>query len=345
MKTYRLLSMVLVLLLLPVVACAPGGRGTGVRQVAFPEMKPPAPGPIKAVQPYRVMKGDVLSVTFPLNRELNVTSLLVRPDGKIELNLIGDVLVYGLTIPEVQEAISKKYKTFIARTGYDQVLRGGDYFDLKFVYNPELNIGVRIGADGNINLPMAGVVHAAGLTVEELRERLIEVYSKDIVKPDIAVLIGVNPDAQPYNVATKKIHDDKEFINVALVKTAGQWVFVGGEVKNAKAIPWEGYLTVMQAIVAAGSKTDNADLSRVVVLRRGPFQQTEWLQTDLFSPKKGKSLKNDVQLQAGDIVLVPKSGIAKLNLWVKQYIRDTLPIQTQGVVGAYWQSQFGGVIP
>ena len=337
--------MVLVLLLLPLVACAPGGKGTGVRQVAFPEMKPPVPGPVKPVAPYRVMKGDTLSVTFSLNRELNVTSVLVRPDGKIELNLIGDVLVYGRTIPEVQEAISKKYKTFIAQTGYSKKLTGGDYFDLKFVYNPELNIGVRIGADGNVSLPMVGVVHASGLTVEQLREKLIEVYSKDIIEPDIAVLIGVQPDSQPYNVATKQIHDDKEFINVALVKTAGQWVFVGGEVKRARAVPWEGYLTVFQAIVAAGGKTDNADISRVVVLRRGPFKQTEWLQTDLASPKEGKSLKNDVHLQAGDVVLVPKSGIAKLNLWVKQYIRDTLPVQTQGVVGAYWQSQFGGVIP
>ncbi|MDD2901249.1 MAG: polysaccharide biosynthesis/export family protein [Syntrophales bacterium] len=345
MKTYRLLSVVLVLLLLPLAACGPGGKGTGVRQVAFPEMKPPTPGPIKAAEPYRVMKGDTLSVTFPLNRELNVTSVLVRPDGKIDLNLIGDVLVCGLTIPEVQEAISKKYKEFIAKTGYSRVLMGGDYFDLKFVYNPELNIGVRIGSDGNINLPMVGVVHAAGLSVEGLREKLIEAYSQDIVQPDIAVLIGVNPDAQPYNVATKKIHDNKEFINVALVKPAGQLVFVGGEVKAAKAVPWEGYLTVLQAIVAAGGKTDEADLSRVVVLRRGPFEQTEWLLTDLASPPEGKSLKNDVNLKAGDIVLVPKSGIAKLNLWVKQYIRDTLPIQTQGAVGAYWQSQFGTFIP
>ncbi|MFZ5452618.1 MAG: polysaccharide biosynthesis/export family protein [Thermodesulfobacteriota bacterium] len=343
MKTYRLLSMVLVLLLLPVMACAPGGKGTGVRQVAFPEMKPPPPGPIET-EPYRVMKGDTLSVTFPLNRELSVTSALVRPDGKIDLNLIGDVHVFGLTIPEVQQAISQQYKDFIARTNYSRLLVGGDYFDLKFVYNPELNIGVRVGADGNINLPMVGVVHAAGLTVEEFRERLIQVYSKDIVQPDVAVLIGVNPDAQPYNVATKKIHDDKEFINVALVKAAGQWVFVGGEVKNGKAVPWEGYMTVLQAIVAAGGKTDEADLSRVVVLRRGPFEQTEWMLTDLVSPKEGKSLKNDVHLKAGDIVLVPKSGIAKLNLWVKQYIRDVLPIQTQGSVGAYWTSQFGSLI-
>jgi protein involved in polysaccharide export with SLBB domain len=343
MKTYRPLLLLLALTLLAVMACAPGGKGTGVRQVAFPEMKPPPPGPIKS-EAYRVMKGDTLSITYPLNTELNVTSALVRTDGKIALPLIGEVLVCGLTIPEIQEVISKEYKEFIAKTRYGQVFKDGDYFDLRFVYNPELNIGVRIGADGNIELPMVGIVPAAGKTPAELREDLIERYSKDIVKPDIAVLVGVTQGSYPLDMANKKIHDDPHFINVALIKSAGQWVFVGGEVFNAKAIPFEGYLTVLQAIMAAGSEKETADLSRVVVLRRGPFEQPEWMLIDLASPPEGKSLKNDVTLKAGDIVLVPKSGIAKLNLWVKQYIRDVLPVQTQGTVGAYWTSQFGGII-
>jgi len=337
MKTYRSFLVLLALALLPVLACGgPGGKGTGVRQVAFPEMKPPPPGPIK-VEPYRVMKGDTLSITFPTNTELNVGSALVRPDGKIALNLIGEITVFGLTIPEVQEAISKRYKEFIAKTNYSRLLKGGDYFDLRFVYNPELNIGVRIDADGYIQLPMVGVVKATGMTPEELQQELIKAYSKDIIKPDVVVLLGVHPNAQPYDVAAKKIHDDRQFITVALVKSAGQWVFVGGEVGGAKAVPWDGQLTILQAIMAAGGTKETADLSRVVVLRRGPFDQAEWLQTDLASPAEGNSLKNDVPLKAGDIVLVPMSGIAKLNLWVKQYIRDVLPIQTSGAVGAYWQ--------
>jgi len=344
MRNFRILSVVLVLLLLPVLACGPGGKGTGVRQVAFPEMKPPVPGPIK-VEAYRVGKGDILNVNFPLNVELDVKSALVRPDGKIALNLIGEVPAFGMTVAELQEDISKRYKEFIARTKYSRVFKGGDYFDLRFVYNPEMNIGVRIGADGHINLPMLGVVPAAGRTVEELREDLTGLYSKYIVKPDVAVLVGVSPNAAPLDIATKKIHDDREFITVALVKSAGQWVFVGGEVAGPKAVPFDGQLTILQAIMAGGGAKETADLSRVVVLRRGTFEQPEWILTDLVSPEKGNSLKNDVALKAGDMVLVPMSGIAKLNLWVKQYIRDVLPIQTQGTVGAYWTSQFGGIIP
>ena len=110
-----------------VMACAPGGVGTGVRQVASPEMEPPPPGPVEA-EPYRIMRGDLLTITFPNNPELNLRQAPVRPDGKIALNLAGEVTAFGLTVPELQEAIARKYREFIARTKYSQVLKGRGLF-------------------------------------------------------------------------------------------------------------------------------------------------------------------------------------------------------------------------
>jgi protein involved in polysaccharide export with SLBB domain len=311
--------------LLAILACGPGGKGTGVKQVAFPEMKPPPRGPV-VVDSYRVMKGDTLSISFPLNPELDLKPVIVRPDGKIVLNLAGEINAYGMTVPELQQAISKRYRDFINRTGYSKVLKPNDYFDLKFVYNPELNIGVRIQSDGKISLPIVGEVEAANLTPEQLRQRLIEKYSHDIRKPDIAVLTGTNPNAFPIDIAAKNIYTEGNFINVGLVKSAGQFVFVGGEVAQPQPVRWEGHMTALQAIAAAGGKTVKADLSRVVILRRGPFEQSEWMQTDLVSPLEGKDLKNDVVLKAGDILVVPMSGIAKVGQFVQQYLRDTIPM-------------------
>ena len=311
-------------LLLLVMACA-DGKGTGVKQVAFPEMKPPPKGPV-VVESYRVLKGDTLSLSFPLNPELDLKPVLVRPDGKILLNLVGEVNAYGMSIPELQQVIGQRYREFIDRTGYSKVLRPNDYFDLKFVYNPELNIGVRIQSDGKVSLPLVGEVQAANLTPEQLRQELIARYSHDIRKPDIAVLTGTNPNAFPIDIGAKYIYTQGNFINVALVKSAGQFVFVGGQVGKPSPIPYDGHLTVLQAIAAAGGKNDKADMSRVVILRRGPLDQTEWMQTDLVSPLEGKDLKNDVVLKAGDIVVVPMSGIAKVGLFVQQYLRDTIPM-------------------
>ncbi len=312
-------------LLLTIMACGAGGKGTGVRQVAFPEMKPPPKGRV-VVEPYRIMRGDILDVTFPLNPELNLKSVLVRPDGRIVLDLVGAVNAFGMTVPQLQKAISEKYRAFIAKTGYSKVLKPNDYFDLKFVYNPELNIGVRIQSDGNVSLPIVGEVEAANLTPAQLRQRLIERYSQDLRKPDIAVLTGCSPTAAPLDIAAKNIFTQANFINVAVVKTGGQWVYVTGQVQKGGPVPWVGHLTVLQAIAAAGGKTDKSDMSRVVIVRRGDLEQATWFQTDLVSPVEGKDLKNDVALREGDIVVVPMSGLAKLGMYVQQVLRDLNPL-------------------
>lgn len=314
-----------VLLLWLVMGCGPGGVGTGVRQVTYPEMKPPPPGPVE-LEPYRILKGDILTITFPNNPELNLSQVPVRPDGKLALNLAGEVTAYGLTTQELQADIARKYRDFVASTKYGQVLKEGDYFDLRFVYNPELNAGVRIRSDGKVSLPLLGDVRAAGFTPEAFRQDLIRRYAKDVRRPDVALMLGVNPNAYPMDIAAKKIFDQGHFITVTLNKSAGAFVFVGGEVGTPKPVAWDGQLTVLQAIAAAGGRKEGGDLSRVVILRRGPLEQTEWLQTDLASPLKGRDLQNDVPLRAGDVVIVPLSGIAKVGLFVKQWIRDVVPL-------------------
>ena len=150
---------------------APAAKAPGCKQVAFPEMTPPPRGRWWW-NPTGSSGATPLNISFPLNPELDLKPVLVRPDGKILLNLVGEVNAYGMTIPELQQAIGQRYREFI-KTGYSKVLKPNDYFDLKFVYNPELNIGVRIQSDGKVSLPLVGEVQAANLTPEQLRRKLI----------------------------------------------------------------------------------------------------------------------------------------------------------------------------
>lgn len=312
-------------LLIPLVTACAGQIGPEVQRVPFPEIKPPPPGPVE-VEPYRIRHGDVVSVKFINNPELNV-EVPVRFDGKISLALVGEVTAAGLTLAELRTAISERYKTFIAQTGYGEVLKEGDDLQLRFVYNPELNLALTIRPDGKISLPLIGEVQAAGVRPADLRQRLIGEYAKHIKSPDVVLLVGGHVGSLP-----KKIFADEAFISVTLSKPADQVVFVGGEVLRPKAVKFEGQLTTLQAIMEAGGVKETGDLSRVVVLRRGQFEQAEWIQTDLSNPLSGKSLQNDVVLQSGDVVVVPMTGIAKLNLWVRQYIRDLLPIDSRFVI-------------
>jgi polysaccharide export outer membrane protein len=268
---------------------------------------------------YRLRYGDVVSVKFVRNPELDTTTA-VRPDGNISLPMIGEVQAMGTTLPALRTTLSQQYKHFITQTGYGEVLREGDYFDLRFVYNPELNLGVRIRSDGKISLPLLGEIEAAGQRPAELYQHLLTQYGKHLTDPDLALLVG--PDT------AKKIFADEPFIVVTLSKSAAQRIFVGGEVTNAKVVQFEGQISTLQAIMQAGGVKDTGDLSQVVVLRRGQFEQANWARTDLSEPLSGRSLANDLLLSDGDVVIVPMSGIAKVDLFVKQYIRDVLPLQS-----------------
>lgn len=62
--------------------------------------------------PYRVAPGDVLNIDFGVTldaKELQATDVLVRPDGMITLNPIGDVRAAGLTTAELDSLLMSRY--------------------------------------------------------------------------------------------------------------------------------------------------------------------------------------------------------------------------------------------
>jgi len=289
-----------------------------VRRVTFSEINPAPAGSLET-KPYRIRNGDVVSIRFIHNPELTET-VPVRSDGRISLAMIGEMTAAGLELAELRTAISRKYKDLITTTGYGEVLKEGDNLEIRLVYNPEYNQSVIIRSDGRVSLPVVGEVQAAGLRPTDLERRLVKEYARHLKKPSVAVLVGPN--------TAKKIYADEIFISVTLSKPADQEVFVGGEVLTPRAVRFDGQITTLQAIMQAGGVKETGDLSRVVVLRRGQYEQAEWIQTNLSNPLSGRGIQNDIALRSGDVVVVPMTGIAKVDLFVKQYIRDVLPLQS-----------------
>src|SRR5205814_5248066 len=58
---------------------------------------------------------------------------------------------------------------------------------------------VRIAPNGDINLPIIGGIHAGGLTVEQLKARLVERFSSEVRKPQVSIEI-VEYGSQPVSV-------------------------------------------------------------------------------------------------------------------------------------------------
>jgi protein involved in polysaccharide export with SLBB domain len=177
-------------------------------------------------------------------------------------------------------------------------INAGDILTIKFYYNNELNEEVTVRPDGRISLQLAGEVWAAGLTPAELKDILTEIYSNTLVDPELTVLV-------------KTFESHK--------------VYVDGEVGNSRLIKLVGSMTALQAISQSQGFKNTARRDEVVVIRRVPDSEPLIIKVNLEEALNGTDISQDIALQPSDIVYVPKSAIANVNLWVKQYIYNIVP--------------------
>ena len=80
--------------------------------VAPPVVVPTPTAPVVAVDSYVIGASDMLAVTVWKEATLS-GSLLVRPDGKISMPLLGDVQAVGMTPLQLADEISNGLKKFI----------------------------------------------------------------------------------------------------------------------------------------------------------------------------------------------------------------------------------------
>jgi polysaccharide export outer membrane protein len=89
--------------LVALVSCAPS---LGVAQ----SKAVPAPKEEKIYVPYKITRGDRLSVDVHGETDLRVGGIRVEAMGTVNLRLIKDIRVVGLTISEAQAAIAQAYR-------------------------------------------------------------------------------------------------------------------------------------------------------------------------------------------------------------------------------------------
>ena len=180
-------------------------------------------------------------------------------------------------------------------------IQPGDQLDLSFYLSPELHQNLTVRPDGDISIPIAGNVHAQGLTPVELEKSLDRLYALELRDPQSTVRI----DKSPWQV-----------------------VYVEGQVAKPGAVPLQPGMTALQAIAASGGLTDGAGASKVVLIRRDACGNPRGEQLQLDKVLNQKDNEEDVALLPADIVVVPRSGIAQFDLNIKQYVRDALPLET-----------------
>jgi len=121
------------------------------------------------------------------------------------------------------------------------VLGPNDRVRLKVYGEPDIAGEYEVDNNGNVSIPLAGHIRAAGLTTRQLERSIASALSKGIVR------------------------DPRVNVEIALYRP----YYILGEVKKGGEYPYRLGLTVMDAVASAGGFTYRANENKVYLRRSG----------------------------------------------------------------------------
>ncbi len=153
----------------------------------------------------------------------------------------------------------------------------GDVISLSVWKDQTLSRQVTVLPDGTVSLPLIGQIVAGGKSVTELEQEIAGRIKKYLPDP---------------------------VFDVSVMQVNSMLIYVLGKVKNPGQIPIQTDITVLQALAIAGGLGDFADEDSIKIIRK-ENNQTRSFPFEYDRIIKGEKLEQNIQLQRGDVVLIP----------------------------------------
>ncbi len=178
---------------------------------------------------------------------------------------------------ETQTQTQAEAEASIKETRKPYLLKEGDGLEVSVWREETLRKELKVLPDGSITFPLVGRVVVAGLAAGEVEKRIAERLKSFLSDPVVTVVVaGIN----------------------------GNRAYVIGNVIKPGPFVLDAPMTVLQALSLAGGLGKFADEDAIKVLR-GQDDGQEILPVRYKDLIKAKDLTTNVQLRAGDTILVP----------------------------------------
>jgi polysaccharide export outer membrane protein len=254
---------------------------------------------------------DKIAVKFLIDPNLN-EDVIIRPDGMITLQAIGEVRAAGLTPSELAQRIEQKYLD--ANILSEEVLKTTppgqkivtvhvlDFYQklARLVQSFTTLTGgqqnlITVKPDGTIDMPLLKErVLAAGHTVTEVENTVNWLYRLNVLK--------------------------HVTISMALVQAKSRKVYVLGQVGNPGAYDIRQPITALQAIALAGGHLpDTADLTSVILISKNVYGKPIGRRLDLKRLMDVGDMSSAILVKPYDVIYVPKTYIRDLRIFMEQY--------------------------
>jgi polysaccharide biosynthesis/export protein len=275
------------------------------------------------VDTYTLLVGDELQISSLSMPELKVGDLVqgrgiaIQPDGYLYLNGVGKVRAAGLTLAQLRKNLESAYRRLYGAPGIDvlpiktntqqdDIL---DSIDARQGIAGGRSISETVHPDGTVRLIPIGAVYIQGLTVDEVK-REVNLRYKELVP-------GLH-------------------IEPIIEQEAPHYVFVYGEVGQPDRYQLLGPTSVTQALAMARGINPRGNAREIVIFRRAEDWRMLATRLDLQGMHLGKvpTPADEIWLRDSDLIIVPKTPIARFNDFVDQVFR-------QGAYGIFPYAQLG----
>ena len=169
-------------------------------------------------------------------------------------------------------------------------LQPEDKIEVQYRYTSEYNTLASVQPDGYASMPLIGQVKVGGLTLEEAGAAIRQKANEKLNEPEVIVLL-------------------KEYVK--------PFFTVAGEVAKPGRVELHGPVTLVEAIALSGGFKDSAQRTQVLLLRKSSQDMAQIKVFDLRKLMSPSGIREDVIIQSGDMLVVPRNAVSKIEPYVR----------------------------
>jgi len=259
----------------------------------------------KKLETYIIGVGDELDIYVYPGEEFSKL-VTVGDDGKITMPIIGRVDVSGLSVKMLIEKLTKEISRYVANPRVTITIRKFGRPSEIYLTGQVVRPGTYSYREGLKLLELISLAGGAGEQADIGNIKITRGAERKMLLVDLRKDVALEPG---------------DIIEVPKLEPIPPLQILG-QVRYPGTYSYRKDIKLLEVITLAGGFTDNADLKNIRLHRAGSKPQTIKINVDAIL-LKGK-IEKDVTLQGGDIIYIPRTGIA----WWGWFINSIVPTFT-----------------
>lgn len=279
---------------------------------------------VDGVPMYKVGPADLLRIVFYERSKPIETLVQVQPDGTISYSFIEDLNVQGFSTREVDDALTQRLKRYVKDVRLDvfvkefnskQALLFGEIF-IRAVAATTTGPG-QYELEGKTSI-LDLIVKAGGYIPESS-----DLKSVSVLRGDDKFVVNLYDVIFKGDVSQNIIIEDGDVVTVPELPNYGERVYVFGEVQQVGVYPHKSCRDLLAAVANAGGFTRTAVEAETKIVRGyNRLKDPVVITADLKKLFHDGDVSQNVDLEDGDLVFVPRSVIGDINEW----LANTVPL-------------------